>query len=178
VPTGVDHDLGLERAAVREPGSAVVRPEHPSAVQCDAVEPGVEVRAQPVDMQDGVLPAQGPLGTGDRPAARTGGDGGHGQVRGQLVRPGGERRAPRPPRVLVHERGPEPEPRGRARKRPSRGTAADDEHVRCGAQACLPAESEPPSIRIVSPVIQLDASDTRNPTAAATSSGTPSRFIG
>ncbi len=41
-----------------------------------------------------------------------------------------------------------------------------------------PVDSNPPSTRTVSPVIHPAASEARNPTSVATSSGDPNRFIG
>jgi hypothetical protein len=54
------------------------------------------------------------------------------------------------------------------------------ESAQCGVwrQRMAPVASKPPSTRIVSPVIHEAASDTRNATSWATSSGKPSRAIG
>ena len=86
IAAGVDDDQGRHGRAVGEHDADAVAVHHAPGDHRHAGQAGVEVGAQPRDVEDGVLPAEVPRGQRDGPAARAGGDGGLGQIGGAARR--------------------------------------------------------------------------------------------
>ena len=129
IAAGVDDDPGRHGRAVGQHDADAVAVHHAPGDHRHAGQAGVEVGAQPRDVQDGVLPAELPRGQGDGPTACAGGDGGLGEIGGELVAPGAVGEPPGPPRIGVDQRGAQPTQGAGAGERPAGRSGADDRDV-------------------------------------------------